>query len=76
MYKLIKSPNPILKIFTSLCLSQVKEQLTENLIYFGTNPSSFICGGHLYSYIQNRSIILDESLSEYGINLNFRDRFN
>lgn len=76
MYRLAKSSDSIIQIFTSLCLSQVKEQLTENLIYSGINPPSFICEGHLYSFIHNKSLILDESLAEYGIDLNFHDRFN
>lgn len=76
MYRLAKSADSIVQIFTSLCLSQVKEQLTENLIYCNSNPSSFIHEGHLYSFVQNRSLILDDSLVEYGINLNFRDTFN
>ena len=80
MYRFTKSPDSIVQIFTSLCLSQVKEQLPENLIYVGTNPASFICNGHLYSFVHNRSLILDESPDEFfGINLNFlniHDRFN
>ena len=76
MYKLANSPNSIVQIFTSLCLSQVKEQLTDNLILYRTQPTSFICDGDLFTFIHNRSIILDESLAEYGVNLNFRHIFN
>jgi hypothetical protein len=79
MYRLTKSPDAIVQIFTSLCLSQVKEQLPENLIYIGINPASFICNGHLYSFIHNLSLILDESLDEFALNLaslNFHDRVN
>ena len=76
MYRLTKSNVAIIRIFTSLCLSQVKEQLPENLIYFTSNPASFICDGELFSFIPNRSLVLDESLTEYGINLNFRESFN
>lgn len=75
MYRLAKSSDSIIQIFTSLCLSHVKEQLPENLIYFGINPASFICNGHLYSFIHNRSLVLDEFLYayeyKYAINLNF-----
>ncbi len=76
MHRLTKSPYAIVQIFTSLCLSHVKEQLNENLIYGDSNPASFMCDGQLFSFIPNRSLVLDESLTEYGINLNFRDRFN
>jgi hypothetical protein len=71
MYRLAKSPDSIIQIFTSLCLSQVKEQLPENLMYFGINPVSFIYDSDLYSFIHNKSIILDESVYEYAVNLNF-----
>ena len=69
MYKLAKSPEAIIHIFTRLCLSQVKEQLPENLIYFGSNPISFICKGHLYSFLDNLSLILEEPIYEDAINL-------
>jgi hypothetical protein len=79
MYRLTKSPDSIVQIFTSLCLSQVIEQLPENLIYTGTNPASFICNGQLFSVIHNRSLILDESLDEFELDfnlVNFEDRVN
>ena len=76
MYRRIKSNDSIVQIFTSLCLSQVKEQLTENLVQYSPNPASFICDGQLFSFVHNRSLILDESLAQYGINLNFRANFN
>lgn len=76
MYRLGKSPDSIIQIFTSLCLSQVKDQLTENLLCSGSNPTSYIFNDHLFSFIPNRSLILDESLVDYGINLNFRDILN
>ena len=68
MYKLAKSPGAIIHIFTRLCLSQVKEQLPENLIYFVSNPISFICKGHLYSFLDNLSF-LEEPIYEDAINL-------
>lgn len=76
MYNLTKSPKALFRIFTSLCLSQVKEQLTENLVYSTSNPTSFMCDGQLFSYVPNRSLIVDESLSEYGIELNFNHSYN
>lgn len=69
MYKLANSPDAIIHIFTRLCLSQVKEQLPENLMYFGSNPISFICKGHLYCFLDNLSLILEESIYEDAINL-------
>ncbi len=76
MSKFIKSPEAIIQIFNSLCLSHVKEQLTENLSHFNDNPASFISNGHLYAFAPNRSFILDESLIQYGIDLNFSDMLN
>ena len=76
MYKLAKTSGSFIQIFTRLCLSQVKEQLTENLVQYSPNPASFICDGQLFSFVHNRSLILDESLAQYGINLNFRANFN
>lgn len=76
MYSLTGSPGAFIQIFTSLCLSQVKEQLTENLHLYNYNPTSFTCNGQLFSCIANRSAIIDESLTEYGINLNFRHHLN
>ena len=76
MYNLKKSPNSLLYFFTTLCLSQVKEQLNENVVYCTANPTSFMCNGQLFSYVHNRSLILDESLSEYGIELNYCYRNN
>lgn len=73
MYRLAKSPDSIIQIFTSLCLSQVKEQLPENLIYFTTNPVSFICNSHLYCFISNLCLILDEGLDENALNLDMVD---
>lgn len=76
MYSFIKSSDAIFQIFTSLCLSQVKQQLTENLTSCSADPANFTCNGRHFSFIPNKSLILDESLTEYGINLSFRDRFN
>lgn len=76
MYKLAQSSDSIIQIFTNLCLSQVKEQLTENLIYCSANPTSFICNGQLFSYIHNRSIIPDDSLIQYGVDVNYSHTFN
>ena len=76
MSKFIKSPDAIIQIFNSLCLSHVKEQLTENLSCIGNNPTSFICNGELFTFAHNKSFILDESLNEYGIDINFSDLLN
>ena len=76
MFLLAKSPDSLIRIFTRLCLSQVKEQLTENLIYTVLNPESFICNGHLYCFIHNKSVILDETLPGYEISMDGYERFN
>lgn len=71
-----RSSNSIVQIFTTLCLSHVKELLTENLVHFNKSSTSFICDGQLFSIADNRSFIVDESLTEYGIKLNFSHSFN
>lgn len=76
MYMLAKSNDSIIQIFTKLCLSQVKEQLTENLIYTVLNPESFTSNGQLYSFTDNESVIFDETLQEFSIDLTLVDRFN
>ena len=78
MSRLAKSTASYIRIFTRLCLSQVKEQLTENLKHLGVavNPVSFVCNGHLYSFINNSSLILEEFLADFRINPGFDDRAN
>lgn len=76
MSKFIKSPDAIIQIFNSLCLSHVKEQLTENLSWFSNNPTSFICNDQLFTFAHNKSFILDESLTQYGIDINFSNLLN
>ena len=53
MSQLIKCPDWAFKIFASLCYSQVKEQLPENIFFPHTNPPSFVCNGHLYAFTHN-----------------------
>lgn len=69
MIKRIHSPNAILQIFTSLCLSQVKEQLIDNLACSTSNPESFVLNGNLFVFSHNKSFIVDESLKYYGCGL-------
>ena len=76
MYRLIKTPKPLSRFFNNLCLSQVKEQLPENLICYTPNPTSFVYDGHLFFLAHNRSFIMDESLAMYGIHLNFSHTLN
>ena len=66
MNKFKISSSEIVRIFTDLCLSQVKEQLTGNLTYFNTNPPSFILAGNLFAYTINQSFINSESLNNFG----------
>ena len=40
-----------------LCLNQVKDQLSSNLIYNNSNPISFIYNTHLYAFTCNHKII-------------------
>ena len=66
MNKFKISSSKIVRIFTDLCLGQVKEQLTENLTYLNTNPPSFILDGNLFAYTINQSFINKESLNDFG----------
>jgi hypothetical protein len=70
MKRFSKGPGWAFKIFASLCFSQVKEQLTENLIYHHSNPQSFIYNGQLFAFIHNRSLIADELSTGYGTMFN------
>ncbi|MEO6547501.1 MAG: hypothetical protein ABIN94_05855 [Ferruginibacter sp.] len=76
MHRLRKAPESLIQIFNKLCLSQVKEQLTENLVYTLANPQSFTLYGHLYTYIPYSSVILDESLVLYGVDINLQATSN
>ncbi len=66
MRKFPHSTNAIIQIFTSLCLSQVKEQLIGNLCCSSSNPVSFVLNGNLFVFTHNKSFIVDESLKDYG----------
>lgn len=66
MRKLTPSSRSIVQIFTSLCLSQVKEQLIYNLACSTSNPESFLLNGDLFVFTHNKSFIVDESLKDYG----------
>jgi len=66
MRKFTHSPNAIIQIFTSLCLSHVKEQLVDNLACSSANPESFMLNNQLFVFNHNRSFIIDESLKDYG----------
>lgn len=68
--------NSVVDLFKDLCLSQVKEQLTENLIYFNPNPTSFICNGHLFAITSNKAFITDKMHPGYGLKLKFNYTFN
>jgi hypothetical protein len=75
MYRLAKSSTSYIQIFKRLCLCQVKEQLTENLVHLDipTNPVSFVHEGQLYLYVDNVTLIIGESLQT---NLFVGDRCN
>ena len=75
MYRLAKSRTSYIQIFKRLCLCQVKEQLTENLVHIDipTNPVSFVHDGHLYLFVDTATLVASESLQ---INLVVGDRCN
>jgi len=66
----------VIDIFTNLCLSQVKEQLTENLLYFNPNPPSFIYNGHLFTFSPNQTFISSEPFPGCELNLKFNHCHN
>ncbi len=76
MRKFTHSPNAIIQMFTSLCLSQVKEQLVYNLACNSTNPESFVLDGNLFVFTHNKSFILDESLKNYGCGIEVCNNLN
>ena len=75
MFHFKKLPHSIVQMFNGLCLSQVKDQLTENLTYFNPNPPSFVCNGHLFAFTNNKSFLIDEH-QPYGIMLKFKHSYN
>jgi len=76
MFRLTKFPKTAIEICTSLCLSQVKEQLIENLIYFNNNPQSFIYNGELFAFTSNRSFFTDDLVQGTYSSLKFTHSFN
>ena len=76
MFSFKKFPQAAMNMFTSLCLSQVKEQLPENLIYFNGNPKSFVHNGHLFVFDDNRAFYADESFDNRFSNLKFTHSYN
>ena len=76
MLKFTRLPNAVFEMFKSLCLSQVKEQLTENLQFFNPNPPSFICDGHLFVVCPNESFIKDEIQESYGLKIKYNLAWN
>ena len=76
MRKFAHSPSAIIQMFTSLCLSQVKEQLFDNLAYNSANPESFVLDGNLFVFTHNKSFILDESLKDYGCGIEICNGLN
>jgi hypothetical protein len=67
MNHFIKFPHWVITIFSLLCLVQVRtwfEELVEN---FQQAKNNFNWLGQRFSILPNRSFIVDESLSIYGI---------
>ena len=76
MFLLTTFPKKAIQICESLCLSQVKEQLIENLIYFNNNPQSFIYNGQLFAFTNNRSFFSDDAFTGNFASLKFTHSFN
>ena len=56
-------------LFNNLCLSQVKEQLSENLLYDNASPESFVCKGELFLFTDHR-LIIENGSDRFGSFLN------
>ncbi len=76
MLPFTRLPNAVFEIFTTLCLSQVKEQLPENLLFINPNPPSFIYNGQLFAFSHNQSFIEDEIEAGYGLKLKYNHAYN
>lgn len=63
-------PGWAFKILTSLCISHIKQQLSENLIYEPTNPHCFVLNGDLFAYTNNRLLIADEAETGFAMLVN------
>ncbi len=49
------------------------EQMIES---FQENQTSFNFQGNRFHILPNRSFVVDESLAQYGINVNYKDKLN
>lgn len=67
MFHFSKKPLSLVDIYSTLCLSQVKDQLLENLVYITPNPPSFVYNGHLFVYTTNKAIMESEPHPEMGL---------
>lgn len=59
MKGLTQYPHWALSVLTLLCVNQVKEQLTDNLVLPKSNPVSYVHEGHLFAYTANHSFFMD-----------------
>lgn len=73
MNMLTKLPNWAVEVFSLLCFQQVKDQLSETIVYQRPNPASFICNGQLYAFAHNQAFITDEP---HGSFINYRHSNN
>lgn len=76
MFRFSNYPNTVVGMFTTLCLSQVKEQLPENLVYLNGNPPSFMMNGHLFAFTDNQTFISSDPHPGCGFNLHFNYSYN
>lgn len=63
-------------LFVVLCFHQVRDQISENLIYHKSNPPSFICNGQLFAYTHASTFIPDEPAivcSSLGFTYDYRN---
>lgn len=70
MYPLNSHPDWVFKLLTTLCIGQVKEQLSDNLNSYPTNPPCFIFNGQLFAYTNSRLLIADEFETEFAMQVN------
>ena len=71
MIRLTKFPKAAIGLFNNLCLSQVKDQLFENLLYCNSNPPGFVFEGQLFAFADNCFILSENPVAASGSNLMF-----
>lgn len=73
MYRFTHYTQWIISIFSFFCLVQVRSWFDEIIDSYNDRKNSFTWGGLRYSIMPNRAFIVDQSLEQYGIKVNFHE---